>query len=153
VALTGLCDMTMRLPTGELLANPTLPFPVKEPKDDEGGGGAYTTAPDYVKLLTSLLKKDGKILKPETVDEMFKPQLQNPSYLASVLAVPEAAKFMTPGLPSGLKWDFGLGGIITLQDIPGRASKGTMFWGGLPNLQWVRTTPFLAGFGVLPRFC
>jgi CubicO group peptidase (beta-lactamase class C family) len=136
-----LCGMTMRLPNGHLLANPPLPFPVKEPKDDEGGSGAYTTAPDYLKLLSSLLKNDGKLLKPETVNEMFKPQLPNPAYLAGVLAIPEFTKYLVPGMPVGLKWNYGLGGIIAMEEISGRAGKGTMFWGGFPNLYWVRLCP------------
>lgn len=144
-----LCGMTMRLPTGDLLANPPLPYPVKEPKDDEGGSGAYSTAPDYLKLLSSLLKNDGKLLKPETVNEMFKPQLQNPAYLEGVLAIPEVASYLVPGMPAGLKWNYGLGGIIAMEEIPGRARKGTMFWGGLPNLYWVCLRPlciFLQGY-------
>jgi CubicO group peptidase (beta-lactamase class C family) len=132
------CGITMRLPTGDLLANPPIPYPVKEPKDDLGGSGAYATAPDYLKLLSSLVKNDGKLLKPETVNEMFKPQLENPAYLMGILAIPEFTKYLAPGMPVGLKWNYGLGGIIAMEEISGRAGKGTMFWGGFPNLYWVR---------------
>jgi CubicO group peptidase (beta-lactamase class C family) len=135
-----LCGMTTRLPAGHL-ANPPLPYPTKEPKDDEGGSGAYATAPDYLKLLSSLVKNDGKLLKPETVNEMFKPQLQNPAYLATLLAMPEFVRYLAPGMPAGLKWNYGLGGIIAMEEMSGRAAKGTMFWGGLPNLYWVRLCP------------
>ena len=31
-------------------------------------------------------------------------------------------------------WNFGLGGILTTADVEGICRKGTMSWGGLPNL-------------------
>jgi CubicO group peptidase (beta-lactamase class C family) len=65
-------DMSARLPTGQTVALPTPVYP--SPADDDlGGVGGYSTAPDYMKLLTSLLRKDGKLLKESTIDEMFKP--------------------------------------------------------------------------------
>jgi len=36
-----------------------------------GGSNLYTSAPDFLKLLASLLRKDGKLLRPQTVDIMF----------------------------------------------------------------------------------
>jgi hypothetical protein len=41
------------------------------PAIDLGGAGLYTSAPDFMALLTSLLRNDGKILRPETLDTMF----------------------------------------------------------------------------------
>jgi CubicO group peptidase (beta-lactamase class C family) len=103
----------------------------------EGGGGAcYGTANDFIKLLTSLLRNDGKLLKPETVDMMFKPQLKNPIHLRRVRANPLSYS-LAGNIPPQTPVDFGFGGILNGDDIlaTGR-SKGSMQWGGLPNLMW-----------------
>jgi CubicO group peptidase (beta-lactamase class C family) len=73
-----LSGITARAPISELVANPPMDVPVKNPRDEEGGAGVYTTAPDYLKLLTSLLRHDGKLLKSETVPEMYKATMGAP---------------------------------------------------------------------------
>ena len=35
------------------------------------------------------------------------------------------------------KKDWGLGGLLLLEDQPDGKAAGTMIWGGLPNLIWV----------------
>jgi CubicO group peptidase (beta-lactamase class C family) len=52
-------SMSARLEDGTIVPIP-LPY-VSPPDDDLGGVGCYSTANDYVKLLTSLLKRDGKV--------------------------------------------------------------------------------------------
>ena len=129
-------DMTIRLPTGELspLPIPVYPSPAK---DDCGGVGAYSTAPDYMKLLTSLLRDDGKLLKSVTIEEMFKPQLPDPKYLEQTLQVPELHQILAGNFPKGLKVDHGLGGMINMEPLPTGRCAGAMQWGGMPNLSWV----------------
>lgn len=39
------------------------------------------------------------------------------------------------GVPQNIPTDYGFGGIINLEGYPGR-SKGSMAWGGYPNLFW-----------------
>jgi len=73
-------DMSIRNAEGNVEALP-MPVYASPAKDDCGGIGSYTTAPDYMKLLEALLRSDVRILKPATVDEMFKPQLPDPIYL------------------------------------------------------------------------
>src|SRR6202021_1126993 len=48
---------------------------MKLTKGDFGGAGLFMTAPDYVKVLRSLLANDGRILKPATVHDMFEHHL------------------------------------------------------------------------------
>ncbi|KAF9876383.1 transesterase [Colletotrichum karsti] len=43
--------------------------------DDMGGGGIYTTVTELLKLYKGFLQ--GKLLRQETMDEMFRPQLEN----------------------------------------------------------------------------
>ena len=49
-----------------------------------GGGGAFASPADFQKIMQSLLASDEKLLKRETVDRMFEPQLNNDSQKASM---------------------------------------------------------------------
>lgn len=118
--------------------HPSHPF-AKSPYgiyQEGGGGGCYGSANDYIKLLTSLLRNDGKILRPETVKMMFSPQLKDPKFLRSVHSNP-LSYGLAGNIPVGTPVDFGFGGILNGEDIEktGR-SKGSMQWSGLPNLFW-----------------
>jgi CubicO group peptidase (beta-lactamase class C family) len=105
-------------------------------KDCHGGAGGYGPPVEYYKLLHSLLTNNGKVLRKETVDEMFKPQLTSAARasLAAKMAFPEVNETFG-GFPKGVEADWGIGGIMNLQAFPGR-SEGSLAWGGYPNLSW-----------------
>ncbi|KIX92079.1 uncharacterized protein Z520_12233 [Fonsecaea multimorphosa CBS 102226] len=128
-----LCATTTRTPEGDLV--PADPYPNPNPKDDLGGGGLYSSAEDYIKVLISLLKNDGTLLKPETVNMMFTPQLSDEASLVATVTEPGAGPMFRGGVDSPA-WNFGLGGILNMKDVDGICKKGTMSWGGLPNLFW-----------------
>ena len=134
-----ICPITTRLPDGgQLAANVSLPYPVADPVHDEGGAGVHTTCGDYLKLLTSLLRNDGTVLRPETVDVMFAPQLREGGRdFKNMLGVPEMAQYLAPGMDTKRDWTWGLGGCMVMDGLPERAGRGCLFWGGLPNLLWV----------------
>jgi hypothetical protein len=44
------------------------------------------------------------------------------------------------GIPKHIKKDWGLGGVLMMGDAEDGKKAGTMLWGGLPNLIWVRHT-------------
>ena len=117
---------------------PDHPFAVAPSGADpeSGGGGCYGSANDYAKLLASLLRNDGRLLKPETVRMMFSPQLKDPKYLNDVHSNP-LSYGLAGNIPVGTGVDFGYGGILNIKPIEktGR-SPGGMQWGGLPNLFW-----------------
>ncbi|KAK6609327.1 beta-lactamase family protein [Botrytis cinerea] len=121
--------------TGKAQYTSQVPFDPAT-KDCQGGAGTFGSPVDYFKCLQSICANDGKLLKSETVDEMFKPQLSEASRkgLMKALSVPEVNEVFG-AFPKGLKADWGLGGIMNLEDIGGR-SKGSIAWGGYPNLQW-----------------
>lgn len=101
------------------------------------GSGGYGSVIDYQKILQSICANDEKLLKRSTVEEMFKPQLSDASrktWMAR-LAIPEYNQTVG-GLPKGTQSDWGLGGCLIMEDLPGMTRKGTMAWGGYPNLQW-----------------
>ena len=113
-----------------------------EDNDDCLGGAAlFTTALEFMKIMHSLLANDGKLLKPETTDLLFQPQLTNKSReeLMKFFNKPEVNEQMGALMPLGLQKDHALGGMLLKEDIEGATwrQKGTMTWSGLPNVFWV----------------
>lgn len=127
------CSLTSRSEDGKLIAVPPHPYSIA--RTDKGGGGAFSTPNDYIKLLVSLLKNDGTLLRPETVDAMFTPQLDDPGILTHYMTT-AAGPMCRSGVDSNA-WNFGLGGILNTEDVEGICKAGTLSWGGLPNLYWV----------------
>ena len=122
---------------GKLVPDPN-PDPTRDATDNFGGGGLFASMPEYMKVLHSILKKDGKLLQPKTIDNIFTPQLGEGSKKAmnEMLSTP-VINLMLGGVPAEIPKDFGLAGMIMEGDIQGWRSKGTLFWGGMRNLQWV----------------
>jgi CubicO group peptidase (beta-lactamase class C family) len=106
-------------------------------KGDFGGHGLFMTTPDYLKVLRSLLSNDGKILKPETVDNMFEHHLSPESTTALQAAFKSpAGQFYLVGTSPDKKAGYGLGGLVTLEGVDGWYGEGTMSWGGGLTLTW-----------------
>lgn len=125
--------------TGKVTIDQSGWFPESErPEEDYGGGGAYSCTRDYLKVLMSLLVNDGKLLKPETVDKCFMPQVEDPTSLQEQLTTGPISIGATNGLPKeDCKFNYGLGGALCTNSIPGHCGRGMMFWSGLPNSFWV----------------
>jgi CubicO group peptidase (beta-lactamase class C family) len=110
------------------VANPTEkvipgghPFWHEDPADEFGGAGLHISAPDYQKILDGIIADDGRLLKRETIEEMFKPQL-SPSAKAAVDQLRLSAPYpdiYQGGLPFRIEHTWGLGGKLSLQDLPG----------------------------------
>jgi CubicO group peptidase (beta-lactamase class C family) len=115
--------------------------------DEYGGEGAIGSATEYFKILQSILADDGALLRSETIDEMFTPQLSE----GSVKALEDFNAFYQSGafasVQNGTKVSWGLGGMLFLEDYFTGRKKGTLTWSGLPNLQW--TIDREAGFCAL----
>ncbi|KAI1210671.1 beta-lactamase family protein [Annulohypoxylon truncatum] len=111
-----------------------------ERKDIYGGGAGFGNAVSYVKLLQSLCANDGRVLKKETVEEMFRPQL-SPEAKTSLNEMIKADEVYRRVGANSFDMnhqilDYGLGGEIGTRDEVGRRKAGTMSWGGMPNLIW-----------------
>lgn len=102
-----------------------------------GGHGAYAQMGEYIKILRSLLANDGKLLKPETVDEMFKPQLGEGSTAAYNHFLKNWHSMLIGEVTPGIPGNYGLGGALWMEDDVGRRKKGTMHWGGFYNPFWM----------------
>lgn len=112
-------------------------FPLRTP-DDLGGGSLYSTPREFTKFLSALLAGGRGIIKPESVDEIFPPQL------------PEAVRITLNqqiNMPAaqGMKWmfttgdqiDVGLGVSVMIGDVPDGRANGTVSWGGHTNTHFV----------------
>lgn len=151
--LVGPVFRTSTGPDGTLSSTPPPGFLWKddEAADDFGGAGLHSCAEDYIKILTSLLLDDGKLLKSETVDELFRPQLPDPKYMQAIMDTPEEAAFLAPSFGTSVKWNHALGGAVAVDGVPGRADGGMMYWAGMPNSYWVsldnnKHSSFQSGF-------
>lgn len=107
----------------------------RAPKDNLGGGGAFSCAADYAKLLASLVSNDGMLLKSESIDELVRPQLSDESR-EGLLRARDLGLVQTD-IPAGHAVDHGLGGLLVLEDIPGRRKAMAINWDGMTNPQWV----------------
>ncbi|KAJ5552114.1 beta-lactamase [Penicillium frequentans] len=85
----------------------------KRTNGDFGGHGYFLPGADYVKVLQSLLANDGKLLKSATVENMFQNHL-NPKAMVG----------------------YGLGGLLTLENVDGWYGEHTLTWGGGLTFAW-----------------
>lgn len=130
---------TMRNPeTGALSA---VPWAVPaDPPLLSLGSGLYMTAADHVKVLQNLLKSsagEDALLQKSTVDEMFRPQLNDSQRAVLKMVTDSFHGAMVPEFPLGMPLDHGISGIINLEDTPGKRRKGSMMWQGMANGHWV----------------
>jgi len=122
-----------RGPDGSLTAQP---MEQNAPRQSfSGGGGIYSTAPDYLTLIRALLAGgalDGaRILRPETVALMGQNQIGDIDVGILKTTVPALSNDvdLCPGVTR--KWGFGH--MITMQAVAGGRSAGSLTWGGLLN--------------------
>jgi CubicO group peptidase (beta-lactamase class C family) len=113
------------------LQNPQLGLTIPAPV---GGGGLASTASDYGRFVRMLLNGgvlDGvRVLKAETVALMGQNQIGAISVPALKSALPRSADFTF--IADGRdKW--GLGFLITADQVPGKRSPGSLSWGGINN--------------------
>jgi len=112
-----------------------------------GGGGLASTAGDYGRFMRMLLNGgalDGvRVLKAETVALMFQNQIGAVSVPALKSALPRSADFTF--IADGRdKW--GLGFLITVDQVPGKRSPGSLSWGGINNTYfWIDPARGIAG--------
>ena len=120
----------------------------QEPEFFMGGGGLYSTGPDYLKFVRMFLNRgnlDGKtVLRPETVAMMGKNQIGDVNVVVLKSVLPDSsldAEFF-PGMVK--KW--GLGFMINTETAPTGRSAGSLAWAGLANTYfWIDPTKNIAG--------
>ena len=126
-----------RQANGELREDPrTQPV---APKDFNGGGGLFSTAPDYLRFTQMILRKgrgkgDDRLLRPKSAEMMMSNQI------GAVFM--ERVKSVDPGISGdidmgpGKKYTYGF--MINMEPIPGGRSAGSLMWAGIENtFYWI----------------
>ena len=138
--------MHARQPDGSLTP---IPFGIpQEPEFFMGGGGLYSTGPDYLTFLRMLLGGgklgDARVLRSETVEEMSRNQIGELTVglmKSCAPALTHDAEFF-PGMVK--KW--GLGYMISTEEAPTGRSAGSLAWAGLANsYYWIDPTRRVTG--------
>ena len=112
-----------------------------------GGGGLASTASDYGRFVRMFLNGgtlDGaRVLKPETVALMGENHIGAVSVPAQESTLPRSADFTF--IADGRdKW--GLGFLITVDQVAGKRSPGSLSWGGINNtFFWIDPARGIAG--------
>ncbi|KAH7065654.1 beta-lactamase/transpeptidase-like protein [Paraphoma chrysanthemicola] len=131
--------LAVRQDDGSLVEDKSADFP--DPVSEGGGLGMYANVHDYMRVLADLLKEIPTLLRKDTVDLMFSPQLKEGTRAFSA--------FTSEGGPTyqpvygnslkGVKANHSLAGMILMADVTRQdyfKPKGTLSWTGLPNLFW-----------------
>lgn len=122
-----------RVPGGALVAAPS-PVPDEHPVES-GGAGLFSTAEDYGKLLRGVLQ--GKLLREESSWELlFAPQLSAELQAKLQAKVGLAQAVYATEFEVGTPVNFAFGGMVNLEDVPGKRSKGSIQWSGYTNPHW-----------------
>jgi methyl acetate hydrolase len=123
----------LRKPDGSLAPQPLETQTT--PTGFSGGGGLYSTAPDYLTLIRMLLQggqfNGARILGAETVALMGQNQIGNiqAGVLKTTNPVLSNDVDFFPRIP--LRW--GLGHMINMEPGPNGRSAGSLTWAGLLN--------------------
>src|SRR5262252_183233 len=126
-----------RQPDGSLKAEPMEPAPNPRapPRHHSGGGGIYSTAPDYLMLIRMLMHGgtfDGvRILKPETVALMGQNQIG--AVEAGILKTTRPQVSNDVDFFHGISLKWGFGHMINMQPVPEARSAGSLTWAGIYN--------------------
>jgi CubicO group peptidase (beta-lactamase class C family) len=128
-----------------------VPQPLEKhtaPRTFSGGGGIYSTAPDYLILLQTLLNGgsigDRSILRPQTVAQMADNQIGNLD--AGVMKTTNPAISSDVDFFPGVRLRWGLGHMINLDPVAGGRKAGSLTWAGLYNTYyWIDPASGLAG--------
>lgn len=120
----------------------------QQPEFLSGGGGLYSTAPDYRAFLGMLLNDGagpkGRVLKAETVAAMAVDQIPGMAVPAMKLNSPTGLRDTDffPGMSQG--WSLGF--LINRENSPEGRPAGSLAWGGFANtLYWIDRKNGLAG--------
>jgi methyl acetate hydrolase len=113
-----------------------------------GGGGLSSTAGDYIRFVRMLLnggELDGvRVLTAETVALMSQNHIGALGVPALKTAMPERSDDFSFIADARDKW--GLGFLITADQVSGKRSAGSLSWGGINNTYfWVDRTRGIAG--------
>lgn len=119
-----------------------VPFP--DPTSDnaaeeQGSGGLYCSVPDYVAVLVDLLQDEPKLLRKNSVDLLFTPQLEDGS---SAMEGFQKASYLwgsfSGGAPDDARVNHSLGGLLIEEGTKGaEGARSTLQWAGGTGTLWM----------------
>jgi len=136
-----------RTPDGKFQPAPRVrPMP---PTDFNGGGGLYSTAPDYIRFVQMILRRGlvdvkTEILKGQTVDLMMQNSIGN--LTAGKLKTFQPALSSDVDTAPGGRDTWGLGFLINPVGHPGARQPGSLAWAGIYNTYfWIDPSRGIGG--------
>ena len=109
--------------------------------EDVGGAGVYSTPKDF-NILSSFLRDDWRLLRSESIDEMFRPQLSS-TIIADWMKKERFGFTRWKGVSrvytakDDMKVNWGPGSMLILEDLESELKKRSLTWGDMPNLHWL----------------
>ncbi|KAL0931328.1 transesterase [Colletotrichum truncatum] len=104
----------------------------KYPTECYAGSGLFASPAAFMAVMHSLLKRDGVLLKPETVEQMFQPALDETMERGMNEHFNKVMRWINYGYPlpqwPSLRRNYGFGAIVIMQDLDGDKwrRKGSM---------------------------
>jgi CubicO group peptidase (beta-lactamase class C family) len=139
-------SLHVRGPDGKLVAKPFEKLTA--PTSFSGGGGIYSTAPDYLTLLQALLNggslRGTTILRPESVAAMAANQIGNLE--VGPMRTTNPALSNDVDLFPGVRLRWGFGHMINIGAVTDGRRAGSLTWAGLFNTYyWIDPATKIAG--------
>lgn len=133
---------------GKLIPKPLEKPAVPAPTSFSGGGGIYSTAPDYLTLLQTLLNggrlRGTSLLRPDTVASLSANQTGNIE--AGILKTANPALSNDVDFFPGVHLRWGLGHMINVDPVRDGRAAGSGTWAGLYNTYyWIDPKKRIAG--------
>ena len=102
-----------------------------------GGVGIFSTPENYCRLLSVLVSGGGNLLRPESVNEIFRNQLSE-AVRKDCMSILQGSGRSQLGQtwPEDVDGSFGLTVAIAGEDFEGRRKRGSVNWCGMPNTHW-----------------
>lgn len=118
------------------LASSEAPIFAESVEEHSGGGGLWSSPPDYIKVLADMIAPTPILLTASSIiDHLAAPQLSADSPSLATLAGARGGAVAANANPVDVGINYGLGGMV-LTKASEFLPKGTCSWGGLPNLKW-----------------
>jgi len=108
-------------------------------KECFGGAGIVVSTEAYFTFLSAVFRRDERLLKKESYEELFRPQLDErceQSLNDFISGSPSNERFLALGVPSTVRKTWSLAGMVCMDKQEGRFEEGAILWAGVPNALW-----------------
>ncbi|KAK8054745.1 hypothetical protein PG994_009812 [Apiospora phragmitis] len=104
-----------------------------------GGGGLLGSTEAYHTFVSAVLRRDSRLLKPGSYEELFRPQLderQEEEFNKYIARSPMHTSFLGMAIPLSIRRIWSFAGMVVKEGETGRFAKGMGIWGGVPSVEW-----------------